>query len=277
MALPNFLYIGTDKAGSTWLFKVLSWHPQVYMTPSKDIYFFDRYYDRGLDWYEKQFRPGPDARVVGEISHDYLYGAAVPERIYRDLPDVRLMVCLREPVERAFSAYLYLLKHGLFSGPFEEAVEAVPALLENGRYARYLEPYLSRFGRERLFVGLFDDLTADAGAFAGDLFDFLDVDRLELPPELLEKTLPAAKARSLLLAKIMKKGAWLVRDLGLSNLVGRVKSSPLVDRLLYDPYTEDEKPRLAAETRTRLRADFALEVAALDALLGLDLTARWGY
>ena len=277
MTSPNFLYIGTDKAGSTWLFRVLSWHPQVYMTPSKDIYFFDKYFDRGLEWYQKQFRPEGGERIICEISHDYLYAPEAAARIHDTLPGVRLMVCLREPVERAFSAYLYLLKHGLFQGSFEEALDAVPALVENGSYVCYLKTFLSLFGRERIFVGVFDDLQADSNAFAGALFDFLGIDRIDLPEELRGKTLAAAKARSLFLARLMKKGAWFVRDLGLSALVGRIKSSPWVDRMLYDPYTDAEKPRLSDETRRILRADFAPKVAALDDLLGMDLQQRWGY
>ena len=72
--VPNFLYIGPDKAGSSWLHEVLLTHPQVFMpVAEKDLYFFDRYYDRGLDWSLSQFASAtPTQVVVGEVCQDYL-------------------------------------------------------------------------------------------------------------------------------------------------------------------------------------------------------------
>ena len=71
--LPNFLHIGPGKSGSSWLHETLTLHPEVYLSEAKDLYFFSRYYDRGLDWYRKQFRPArPSHRVVGEVCPDYL-------------------------------------------------------------------------------------------------------------------------------------------------------------------------------------------------------------
>src|SRR5215510_10013523 len=112
--LPTFLHIGPGKSGSSWLHETLARHPEVYLSEAKDLYFFSRYYDRGLDWYRKQFRSaGPGHRVVGEVCPDYLSCAEAPRRIRSCLgPDVRLMVTLRDPAERAFSAYLHRRRHG---------------------------------------------------------------------------------------------------------------------------------------------------------------------
>ena len=64
----NFLHVGPGKSGSTWLHEVLIRHPEVYLTKAKDLYFFSRYYDRGLPWYEAQFRAArPEHKIVGEI------------------------------------------------------------------------------------------------------------------------------------------------------------------------------------------------------------------
>ena len=64
--LPNFLYIGTSKAGSTWIYHVLAEHPQVFIAPAKGVYFFDAHFDRGLDWYGDHFRKARDEMIVGE-------------------------------------------------------------------------------------------------------------------------------------------------------------------------------------------------------------------
>lgn len=82
MPTPNFIYIGPDKAGSSWLHEVLLTHHQVFMPPAKDLYFFDRYYDRGLGWYLGQFAGATsDQSVVGEVCQDYLFSSQAPLRI----------------------------------------------------------------------------------------------------------------------------------------------------------------------------------------------------
>jgi hypothetical protein len=103
--LPTFLRIGQGKSGSSWLHETRALHPEVYLSEAKDLYFFGRYYDRGLDWYRTQFRSTrPGHRVVSQVCPDYVSCAEAPRRIRWCLgPDVRPMVTLREPTERAFS------------------------------------------------------------------------------------------------------------------------------------------------------------------------------
>jgi len=89
--LPNFLHIGPSKSGSTWLHEVLIGHPEVYLTQAKDLYFFNRYYDRGPGWYRSQFRSVQrEHKIIGEVCPDYLSCGEAPERIHACLgPDVR--------------------------------------------------------------------------------------------------------------------------------------------------------------------------------------------
>ena len=77
--LPNFLHLGPGKSGSSWLHETLTLHPEVYLSEAKDLYFFSRYYDRGVDWYRKQFRSAqPSDRIVGTYRCDAGLGACVP-------------------------------------------------------------------------------------------------------------------------------------------------------------------------------------------------------
>ena len=275
---PDFIFIGPDKSGSTWIHRVLQWHPEVFVAESKELEFFNNYYGRGLDWYLAYFREaGPGHGAVGEVCHDYLFSEAACERIHRHFPRLRLLVCLREPVERAFSAYLYMIRQGRVSGSFEDALEAMDELVDHGRYARHLAPYLERFGRERVFPGLFDDLQADPAAFAESLFAFLGVSPLAIPEELRGRQLPAARPRSPAAAKAAKRMALLLRGLGFPRLVTRIKSLPLVQHALYREYTPDTRPVPDEATVRALKARLAPEVRRLDEWFGLDLTRRWGY
>lgn len=276
---PNFIYIGPDKAGSSWLHEVLIRHPQVFMPEAKDLYFFDRYYDRGLGWYLALFAPaGPQHRVVGEVCQDYLFCPACPQRIADSLgDDVRFMVTLRDPADRAFSSYLYALKQGEQHGTFLETLdEPALRLVEHGRYATGLHRYLDRFGRDALHVAVFDDLVADPQRFLDDLLGYLGVDPMALTPEQLAAQLPAGRARSVHLARAARWASNVVRERGAANVIGRVKRSPLVQRTLYVPL-QDDKPVMTAEERAAVHERLAGEVAELDRMFGLGLVERWGW
>ena len=283
MARPNFLYIGPDKAGSSWLHEVLLRHEQVFMPEAKDLYFFDRYWDRGLPWYLGHFAAaGPQHAVVGEVCQDYLFHPAAPERVEQALGRPRLMVTLRDPAERAFSSWLYALKQGAadWGATFGEGLRLRPELLEHGRYATHLARWEERLGRDRLHVSVFDDLVEDPQRFVDGVLAFLDVAPMTLPDDLLEARLPAGRARSALLARAARRAADLVRERDLvpggANLIGRVKRSPLVQRALYRPLGED-RPTMTADERDAVHRALAGEVAELDRRFGLDLARRWGW
>ena len=160
------MYVGPDKAGSSWLHEVLLTHPQVFMPVAKDLYFFDRYYDRGLDWYLSQFESAqPSEVVVGEVCQDYLFCAEAPKRIAESLGSSRFMVTLRDPADRAFSSYLYMLKQGERPGTFLEALDSRPELIDHGRYASGIKRFTDQFGQESIYIAVFDDLASDPQAF----------------------------------------------------------------------------------------------------------------
>jgi len=274
---PNFIYIGPDKAGSSWLHEVLLRHPQVFLSPAKDLYFFDRYYDRGIAWYLRQFDDaGPEHVVVGEVCQDYLFHPEAPQRIADSLGSCRMMVTLRDPADRAFSSYLYMLRSGWAPGTFLEALEGQPMLLEHGSYATALDRFTDRFGRDQIYVAVFDDLVADPQAFIDSLTSWLDITPVTLSPAQLEARLPAGRARSVALSRLACWGANIVRERDGANLVGWVKRSPLVQRALYRPLTTD-KPTMTAEERSAVQVALADEVAELDRVYGLDLARRWGW
>lgn len=274
--LPNFLYVGPDKAGSSWIHEMLLKHPDVYLTPAKDLYFFDRYYDRGLAWYAAQFEDARDETVVGEVCQDYLFHPEAAARIHETLGTVRVMVSLRDPVERAWSSYLYMRKHGIGPDTFGEALRTRPELLEHGRYATGLGRFLELFPRDHVHVAVFDDLEADPQRFLDGITDFLGIDRLPLAEKDRAAKLPAAKARSVLLASAARRSADWVREHDGAVLVGKVKRSPLVQRTLYRPI-DRRAVRPAPDDVLTIRHALSDEVDALDRTFGLRLRESWGW
>jgi hypothetical protein len=276
--LPNFLHIGPSKSGSTWLHEVLVLHPEVYLSQAKDLYFFSRYYDRGPGWYRAQFRDAQkEHKIIGEVCPDYLACAEAPERIREVLgPDVRLMVTLREPTSRAFSSYLYLQKHGQAAATFRDTLLTDPDLLNESRYATHLRRYLNHFDRKSIDVALFDDLQADPQAFLDGVTGWLGVAEQSVSPELLEARLPASKARFLPLAVLAKQGANLVRRLDGADMVGKLKRSAVVQRMLYQPLG-DNKPTVSAEDAAFVREQLDDEITGVEKEFGIPLRRRWGW
>lgn len=172
--LPTFIGIGAQRAGTTWLHNCLAQHPEVYMAAAKELHFFYAHYGRGQAWYEAQFEGAGEAKARGEISPDYLYSSEALDNIARDLPDVRLFVILRNPVDRAISAYA--LRHDLNQGlSFSAALREVPGLIHRGMYCQHLANVYARFPESRVKVLLYDDLVAHPGALLDELFEFIGV------------------------------------------------------------------------------------------------------
>lgn len=268
--LPNFLYLGPDKSGSSWLFEVLRHHPDCFVPACKDVYYFDEHYDKGMDWYQDFFRDArPDVPAMGELSHSYLFSMQAADRIRRDLPEVKLMASLRQPVERCYSHYLYLVSSGLVTTSFAETIDTRPGLTRSSYYAQSVEGYLERFGPERFKVLFFDDLKTDPRGYATQVYDFLGLS-FNAAFDYDKKVREARAARSVYMARLAKQGALMARKLGLVSLVGAVKHG-LAARLLYRPLKKGEAPKMDPEVGKRLLERYIPDIEATEKLLGVDL------
>jgi hypothetical protein len=180
--LPNFLIIGAPRAGTTWIDKNLRDHPDVHMAATKEVHFFDRHYERGMEFYESHFRHWNGQTAVGEATPAYLHGEFtrndVPRLIHRHLPDVRLIASLRNPVERVYSEFWNVKANDRSNArlSFEEKIASRPEFLREGLYYQQLQRYLEYFPRERLHILFYEDLAADPDAFMGGIYRFLGVD-----------------------------------------------------------------------------------------------------
>ena len=241
------------------------------MPAAKDIYYFDQYYQRGMSWYESFFKDAGEAIAIGEVSHDYLYSSDALHRIRSELGDVKLVMCLRDPIQRAHSAYLFMKRNGTTKQGFRDTLLENPNILERGLYSRYVEESRELFGAERVKVFIFDDLQYDPRQLAKELYRFIGVDDAFDYRKAEEKVLPASAARVQVFATIAKKGARLVRKLGYPGLVGRLKDSKL-NALLYKPL-ERETDAISDSDQEWLRGYYENDVVALESLLGIRLPA----
>lgn len=184
--LPNFLIIGAQKSGTTFLYHMMKKHPQVYMPTTKEVNFFNSkdaagkvnpmYEDFGLEWYKKFFPDSSQAVAIGEASPLYLTDDLALNRILRTLPKTKLIVILRDPVARAVSAYKMLVSRGELSGQppaiFHENSEV---LLKPGLYHQHLVQAKLFFGNSKIKIIRFVDLVTRTDELMSEVWDFLGV------------------------------------------------------------------------------------------------------
>ncbi|MGH6901037.1 MAG: sulfotransferase family protein, partial [Geminicoccaceae bacterium] len=189
MSLPNFLVIGAQRAGTSLLHQILLAHPEVYVpVERKEVHYFDRYFERGLAWYQGYFPAGDAAgryRAIGEITPDYLAAAEAPARIHALLPECRLVVILRNPVDRIHSWYQHARRSRNERRDFATFLDEEPLALGAGLYHRHLLRYLALFPREALLVVVYEELLRDPGRELGRLTAFLGVDMIWSDPAAL--------------------------------------------------------------------------------------------
>lgn len=303
MALPNFLCIGAQRCGTTSLHYALSQHPEVFVPRRvKEPSFFshDQNYYAGLFNYERQhFDEVTGQKAVGEVSPEYLHTPTAAGRIAGQLgKDLRLIVILRHPVDRAYSQYRMNYSWFWEGLSFAEALERERAgdperalrrfrYFERGRYLEQLRPYLERFDRRRMLFLCFEtEVRGLPPATLDRVWDFLGVSRQPVPPlqandvampqvHLFEQpgtvTVGGGAGAQRLAAP---QGSVLIssRDLG-TRLVQR--PSPAMLETLRRHVAGRPAERLEAELRGHLyREYFAAQRAELEAATGLDL-AHW--
>ena len=279
MTLPNFLYIGASKAGSTWIFHALQAHPEVFVPAAKDVCFFTHSYDRGLEWYARFFRrAGEQHRAVGELTVSYLIHETALQRISQDLPCVRLLVSLRNPVERAWSAYLFFRRNNQIRPGFRQAVEQdVRFVGVTGHYRRHLAAVDRHVGGHPLGLFLFDDLKRDPAGFARQIYGFLGVGTDFECPAVKRNPLPASEYRVPWLAACVKHASRGMRRMGFANFIGRVKTNSLVLRTLYRPLRGSGRDVMPAEDWEYMAELYRADIEYVADRTGRDLSHWYKY
>ncbi len=266
---PTFVIAGAMRSGTTALAAWLRDHPDVFVAPAKEIHYFDRHYDEGAAWYADHFAGHAGERAVGEATPNYLYQGTALERLRADVPGVRIVVLLRDPVARAHSHYLQRVARGGEELSFADAVAAEPERLaagddlerahysyvDRGRYLGQLTRLLGLFPAADVSIHLFEDLRDRPREVFADVCTFLEVDAEEVPETVGEQANAYQGFRSLRVRRAAQRLPKPVRD-----AVGRL------NRVEVDRY-----PDIEPATVRRLQDEYAGERADLARLLGRDL------
>lgn len=212
--MPDFLIIGAQRAGTTSLFNYLSQHPSIIPALTKEVHFFDINYSKGLKWYRSHFPTTFTKTYVnrfkkldiltGEATPYYLFHPHAPQRIFDCIPEVKLIVLLRNPIDRAYSHYQKQIKHGRETLPFDMAIREENKRLEGeaerifgderyysfnhqrfsylsrGIYVEQLRAWFDFFPRDRFLILSSKDLLDKPQAVSNRVFEFLDLPTWEI-------------------------------------------------------------------------------------------------
>ena len=266
--------------GSSWFLEILREHPGVFMPANKGTVYFTRFYYRGVAWFEEFFRKAAPGQVVGEICEEYLSSPEAIQRIRDYRPDMRLICCLRNPYERAVSAWRFYGRNGCQEPTLVRQAEVNPHVFFYGFYATQLEAVLSLFPREQLLIFLFEELASDPRGVARRLYEFIGVDPDFSPRSLNERVNVNGRPRWRLLAKIVHKiheRSWGPSRI-VSNLVGRLKRVRVVRQtvraILYDESERSGDWRGSfAEFPPHIVTRYEQEITGLERMLVRDLSA----
>lgn len=178
-ALPSFFIIGPPRTGTSWLHEVLSTQASL-SHPTKETRFFDRYFDRGLDWYASHYRQAVPGRPRGEVAPTYFVSQEARARIAALIPQARIVCTFRNPVDRVVSLYRLKRAYGFIPWNFEEALERDPELMESSRYSAHLKEWQKTFGPSQVMVTMHEDMQADPQGYLDRLVDFIGLPRMAL-------------------------------------------------------------------------------------------------
>ena len=274
----DFIGLGAQKAGTSWIYACLYEHPEICM-PFKEINFFsrERNWKKGLDWYKDRFKTCPKHKLKGEFSTSYLDSEIAAKRIYKYFPDVKLIACLRNPIDRAFSNYKHDIKMGNISEntSFDEAIKKHKEYIKRGFYNQQLEQYLKLFPRDQILILIYEDIEKNPLKFIQKIYNFLNVDS-SFVPFMLEKKVDVSRTPKLIfLDKIIRRIANFLRKIGLHKLVWLVKKTGAPEAIRRINTEKKKEIKLDKKTREKLKKIFKEDTEKLSKMLGRDLTSEW--
>jgi hypothetical protein len=292
--LPNFFVVGAARSGTTSLYRYLSQHPEVYMSPNKEPHWFSRVQPApGQDSrpvtseeeYLELFKAWNGEPAVGEASPSYLWDEKAPYRIKEAVPDAKIIAILRDPVERAYSHYLMRVREGKEDLPFMTALEqdyyqrdkawSVSRLyVDLGFYTDQVQRFLEVFGEGQVKICLYaKDLIEKPRALLESVMEFIEVDpqyaaslstdawfnRYSVPRSRL--ALMVSRSRILRSRRFGALKARLIPD---RRLRARIREALL--------YKGGSKPAMDVEARRFLIDLYWEDVRRLEGLIGRDLS-----
>lgn len=275
--------IGAPRCSTTWLARCIAEHPDVCFSSPKETHFFDKLYiqKEDLSVYEEFFRNCEDGAIKAEFTPSYYIYPDVAQRISELFPETKLIVCLRDPAERAFSLYQYNARRFGRKHTFAEHVKVKEGrMITDGKYYHHLKPFFELFDRSQIYVVLYEDIKTKPQEVIRGIYQFLEVDAHYLPPSLRRTMNPTDKTRywfpavnrALKYMQRLQRHGWWRKTTTFAKKLGARALIRGVTRLNKTAPAR-KKETLTPALRKELIAYYSEDIHNLEHLIGRDLSS----
>jgi len=243
---PSFICIGPGRTGTTWLFNYLQNHKDVYVVPGKEINFFNNFYEKGFDWYASFFKSNVSCK--GEISNTYFLLTSTIDKIEKDLSNIKLIFCLRDPKSLAKSIYDFAIRRGIYFKNFDEFLEYpyIKIMGSSGNdtnqdelkvtvrqsldYKKYID-YLDNKELDIFFFN-YSNLKNNHNELINKICLFLEIEpvRSENSKEIINKS---GTPRFKFIMPFLSPIIFILKKIGLRKLVSFLKTNTILNNLLF--------------------------------------------
>ena len=286
MSLPNFMCIGASKSGTTSLYDILKQHSNIFLPTFKEPHFFDisPVYEHGISWYDKTYFSGvKKEKCIGDFTPTYLFDKYAPERILSSLgKNVKFIIILRNPVDRAYSHYLHSKRDLHEHLSFEDALKKKvyennnyltylrTSYVEQGKYADMLQRYFALFSKDNFLILHFEeDFVAAREETMVKVFKFLKLKEEDIDFNI--RSNKASKAKFIWLKSLMQKTGWwrqIIKYIFPSLKIRQIIKNR-IQRLNITPFTP---PKLSDEERKNIiNHYFCKDIKTVEGLLGREM------
>jgi hypothetical protein len=266
---PTFVHIGGQRCGTSWMHKCLSEHPNVLTSDPKEIHFFDKNYNKGEEWYINHFIPTEKNIAWGEFTPEYLTWQnspfSVPRQLHNMSPNCKIICCLRNPVDRAYSQWNYWAGN---KDSFEKSIKHnYNNILGRGLYAKHIERWLCYFDRDQILIQIHDDVLEDNKTAVREVFKHIGVNSSFVPHWV-------DKAYNSVVFPGLKKA---IREMGMTVLIDLFKKTRVGKMFRRIAHSKKKKKsgydNMDRDLRGRLISYYKEPNKRLSRLLGRDMSA----
>lgn len=283
----DFAGISDQRSGSSWIYRCLESHPEICMSTKKEAQLFSRWYSKWRDLYSRYFAHCYEGQIRGEYSPQYIHEPQAAENIHRHFPNIKLIACLRNPVDRLSSIYWYNRIGGTGSSwrwdSFDQAAQD-EEFRKRPLYADKVQHFLEYFDHSQILFVLHDDLVEDPIGFMQEIYRFLDVSESHVSPYTHKRV--RATGQNQIQNQMYARGYFKAihffeKNPVTATLMRKMKKN---HRLMHfgrlftpkrTPKTQHtEKPAISPQTREYLKEYYRSDVDRLERLTGKNLS-RW--
>lgn len=272
--LPNCFIAGCQKTGSTWLYHCFKEHPEIFVPSIDRLNYFSFQHYRGIDWLKQWYEDVESQKAICDPTPSYFQAPGVAKRIHEHDPGSKIIITLRNPVERSYSHYKHLYRKGHISVDFDQALfkanvgsfDFFRLLIHPSLYYDKLAEFYNVFPAEQILITFFEDLSSDPKQYLRKVFEFLEVDA-SFSPNIVDKKVNTADQRA---GKI---------DFSKGNFTDKIKNGELIAsarRTIANQFAPKEQSRTVASEipknmRLELNRLFKEDIAKTSVLTGRDL------